>query len=252
MIIGLRPGAELRANLNPPPLPSSLKGEGRGGGEQLANSSILLNGTPFRVVGIYATGNDFGDNHVFIPLEVFRRTFRPGDKFSKIFVTVDSVHHVETVVEELKVIPEADVVTTPEAVSTARTTLRAIAVTSLYGSLVLFVAGGVLVAFVMVLGTRERVREIGMLKAIGAANTELVGQFAAEAFALTLLAGVGAATIGVLAQQAVQRMLGLVVDLDGTVFLLILGSSLVFGIIGSLYPIIQGIRLSLVEAMRDE
>jgi putative ABC transport system permease protein len=183
---------------------------------------------------------------------VFRRTFRPGDKLSKIFVTVDSVHHVETVVEELKAIPEADVVTTPEAVSTARTTLRAIAATSLYGSLVLFVAGGVLVAFVMVLGTRERVREIGMLKAIGAANTELVGQFAAEAFALTLLAGVGAAAIGVLAQQAVQRMLGLVVDLDGTVFLLILGSSLVFGIIGSLYPIIQGIRLSPVEAMRDE
>src|SRR6266511_3096172 len=147
MIIGLRPAAELRAigevdyeharliagrglqaedgdqpvavigrlyalqrvNLKPP-LDDAI----------LANTGILLNGTPFRVVGIYATGNDFGDNHVFVPLEVFRRTFQPGEKLSKIFVTVDSVQHVETVVEELKTIPEADVVIAPEAVSTAK------------------------------------------------------------------------------------------------------------------------------------
>ena len=221
-------------------------------GERLANTGILLNGTPFRVVGIYATGNDFGDNHVFIPLEAFRHTFQPGEKLSKIFVTVDSVQHVETVVEELKAIPEADVVTAPEAVSTAKTTLRAIAVTSQYGSLVLFVAGGVLVAFVMVLSTKERIREIGALKALGAANTELIGQFVAEAFALTLLAGVGALGIGVVARHVLLWTLDLAISLDATLFLLILGSSGLFGIIGSFYPIILGTRLSPVEAMGEE
>ena len=279
MLIGLHPGAELRAigevdyehaqliagrNLQAEDRDQPVAVIGRLYALQrahltpplddgiLANTSILLGGTPFRVVGIYATGNDFGDNHVFIPLEVFRQTFQPGEKLSKIFVTVDSVQHVETVVEELKAIPEADVVTAPEAVSTAKTTLAAIAATSLYGALVVFVAGGVLVAFAMVLSTRERVREIGVLKAIGAANSELVGQFVAEALALTLVAGVGALGVGVLAQYILQRTLGLTLRLDATLFLLILGSALVFASLGSLYPIVHGTRVSPVEAMREE
>jgi hypothetical protein len=229
-------------------------GEGQGGGEddRLADASIVLGGTPFRVVGIYATGNDFGDNHVFIPLEVFRRVFQPGEKLSKIFVTVDSVQHVEAVVEDLKAIPEADVVIAPEAVSTAKTTLTAIAATSRYGALVVFVAGGVLVAFAMVLSTRERVREIGVLKAIGAANGELVGQFVAEALTLTLTAGVGALGVGALAQFLLQRTLGLMLHFDGRLFLLTLGSALVFASLGSLYPIVHSMRLSPVEAMREE
>jgi len=279
MLIGLRPGAELRAigevdyeharliagrNLQAEDHDQPVAVIGRLYALQrahlqpplddgtLANASILLGGTPFRVVGIYSTGNDLGDNHVFIPLEVFRRVFQPGDKLSKIFVTVDSVQHVETVVEELKAIPEADVVTAPEAVSTAKTTLAAIAATSRYGALVVFVAGGVLVAFAMVLSTRERVREIGVLKAIGAANSELVGQFVAEALTLTLVAGVGALGVGVLAQSILQRTLGLTLRLDAGLFLLILGSALVFASIGSLYPIVHGLRVSPVEAMREE
>ncbi len=279
MLIGLRPGAELRAigevdyehaqliagrNLQAEDGDQPVAVIGRLYALQranlmpplddgtLANTSILLGGMLFRVVGIYATGNDFGDNHVFISLDVFRRTFQPGDKLSKIFVTVDSVQRVETVVEELKAIPEADVVIAPEAVSTAKTTLAAIAATSLYGALVVFVAGGVLVAFAMVLSTRERVREIGVLKAIGAANSELVGQFVAEALTLTLVAGVGALGVGVLAQSILQRTLGLMLRLDGMLFLLILGSALIFASLGSLYPIVHGIRVSPVEAMREE
>lgn len=293
MIIGLRPGAELRAigevdyehvriiagrslqaedsdqpvavigrlyalqrtNIKLPPFhPSPLRGEGQAGGDddRIADASILLGGAPFQVVGIYATGNDFGDNHVFIPLETFRRVFQPGDKLSKIFVTVDSVRHVEAVVEDFQAISEADVVIAPEAVSTAKTTLTAIAATSRYGALVVFVAGGVLVAFTMVLSTRERVREIGVLKAIGAANGELVGQFVAEALTLTLVGGVGALGVGALAQFLLQRTLGLILHLDALLFLLILGSALIFGGLGSLYPIVHGIRISPVEAMREE
>ena len=132
------------------------------------------------------------------------------------------------------------------------TTKTAVAATSLYGALVVFVAGGVLVAFAMVLSTRERVQEIGVLKAIGAANSELAGQFVAEALTLTLVAGVGALGVGVLAQFILQRTLGVMLHFDAMLFLLILGSALIFASLGSLYPIIHGIRVSPVEAMREE
>lgn len=215
----------------------------------LTGTRVSLNGRDFQVIGIYTTENDFGDNHVFIPLVAFRETFHPGKKLGKIFVNVDSVANVEKVVEDLKAIPEADVVTTPEAVSTARTTLGGIAATSTFGSVVLFAVGGVLVSFVMVLITKERIREIGTLKAIGASNAEVVGQFLAEVFALTLMAGAGAVPLAYLSRPVLRRVLGLALEVDRGVFLLILVSCFLFGAIGSLYPIMKGLRLSPVEAM---
>jgi putative ABC transport system permease protein len=215
----------------------------------LAGREVFLNGRPFRVVGVYTTENDFGDNHVFIPLAAFRGTFHAGKKLGKIFVHVDSVAHVEPVVEDLKAIPEADVVTTPEAVSTARTTLGGIAATSVFGSLLLFAVGGVLVAFVMVSITKERIREIGTLKAIGASNAEVVGQFLAEVFALMLMAGAAALPLAYLARPLLRQALGLALEVDRGGFVLILASCGLFGAIGGLYPIVKGFRLSPVEAM---
>jgi len=218
---------------------------------ELGDGKLVLNGQRFQVIGVYATGNDFGDNHVFIPIEVFRATYQPGRKLSKIFVTVDSVANVEQVLKELKTIPEADAVTTPEAVSTARTTLGSLAVASTYGAVLLFAIGAVLVVFVMVLSTRERIREIGTLKAIGASNAEVTVQFLAEAVALSGLGGLGALLVAALSAQFFQRAFGLPVAFNGRVLLLIAIGSIVFAALGSLYPVIRGARLSPVEAMRS-
>ncbi|MBI3635460.1 MAG: ABC transporter permease [Candidatus Rokubacteria bacterium] len=220
----------------------------------LAACRIDLGGREFRVVGVYTTGNDFGDNHVFVPIEAFRDAFKPGKKLTKIFVTVDSVANVERVVQDLKdrtKFPEVDTVTTPEAVSTARTTLGSLAVASVYGSIVLFAIGAVLVVFMMILSTRERIREIGTLKAIGASNREVVIQFLAEAMTLSGLGGLGAVLVAAVFAQVLQRTLGLPVAFDGRVLGFIGAGSIVFAALGSLYPVVRGIRLSPVEAMRS-
>ena len=217
----------------------------------LAGRNVTLNGQPFQVIGIYTTANDFGDNHVFVPIEAFRATYHPGDKLSKIFVTVDSVAHVDEVVKDLKAaLPEADAVTTPEAVSTARTTLGSLSVSSAYAAVLLFAIGAVLVVFVMVLSTRERIREIGTLKAIGASNREVVVQFLAEAVTVSGLGGAGAILMAAPLAGVISRAMGLPVTFDGQVIGVILFGSVVFAALGSLYPVIRGWRLSPVEAMR--
>jgi cell division protein FtsX len=219
----------------------------------LSGQQILLGGQAFQVVGVYSTGNDFGDNHVFAPIEAFRAVFKPGKKLTKIFATVDSVANVQAVVQDLKdrtAFPEVDVVSTPEAVSTARTTLGSLAVASAYGSVLLFAIGAVLVAFVMVLSTRERVREIGTLKAMGASNREVVIQFLAEALTLSGLGGLGAVVVAAVFAQLLHRALSLPVAFDGRVLGFIGVGALVFAALGSLYPVIRGVRLSPVEAMR--
>lgn len=213
---------------------------------------IVLNGTPFKVIGVYTTLNDFGDNHVFVPINAFRAAFNPGKRLSKIFVTVDSVSNVGQVVAELKerLADEADVVTAPEAVSTARTTLGTLAVSSAYAAILLFAIGAVVTVFVMVLSMRERVREIGTLKAIGASNREVVLQFLSEAFGMSALGAAGALLLALPFAPLVGRVLGVPIEFDANVVLLVLVGSVVFAALGSLYPVIQGVRLSPVEAMR--
>ncbi|MDR7553938.1 MAG: ABC transporter permease [Armatimonadota bacterium] len=280
MIIGLRPGAAMRAigevdyetaqiiagrELAPADAEAHVAVVGRLYARQrlgiespsdqaLRDARITLGSRSFAVIGIYTTENDFGDNHVFVPIEAFRAIFTPGRKLTKIFVTIDSVANVERVVAELKDrarFPEVDVVTTPEAVSTARTTLGSLAAATAYGAGLLFAIGAVLVMAVMILSTRERVREIGTLKAIGASNREVVVQFLAESLALSGLGGLGGLFVAALAAPLVGPALGLPAALDGGGLVVILLGSIVFAGLGSLYPVVRGVRLSPVEAMRS-
>ena len=275
MVIGLRPGAPLRAigevdyenarivagrNLRPGDDGQDVAVVGRlyarerlgldPDAARLAGT-LTLNGAPLRVVGIYETGNDFGDNHVFIPLETFRRIFNPGGKLSKIRVTVDSVANVEAVAADLKRLPGVDAVTAAEQVATARVALGSMAAATLYGALLLFAIGGVLVVFVMALATRERVREIGTLKAIGAPNSEIVKQILAEVFAVVLVAAAGAVLIATLAASVIGAGFGVELEVGREVGLLIVLGGLAFALLGSLYPVVKGIRLSPVQAMRS-
>jgi len=279
MVIGLHPGASLRAigevdyenarivagrNVAAADADANVAVVGRlyavqrlgiSDPSQLAGSdkSSVLNGRPFKVIGIYTTANDFGDNHVFIPINAFRRAFNPGKRLSKIFVTVDAVSNVERVVAELKerLADEADVVTAPEAVSTARTTLGTLAVSSAYAAILLFAIGAVVTVFVMVLSTRERIREIGTLKALGASNREVVLQFLSEAFGMSALGAAGALLLTVPLAPVMSRIFGVPMALDANAVLLVLAGSAVFAALGSLYPVIRAARLSPVEAMRS-
>lgn len=277
MVIGLHPGAALRAigevdyenariiagrSLGPDDVQANVAVVGRLYARQrlglqdptqaaLAGRQVALNGRAFQVVGIYATENDFGDNHVFVPIKAFRATFKPGRKLSKIFVTVDSVANVEAVVADLKArLPEADVVNAPEAVSTARTTLGSLSVASAYAAVLLFAIGAVLVVFVMILSTRERIREIGTLKALGASNREVVVQLLAEAVAVSGLGGFGAVLLAGPLAHVVSRVMGLSIAFDAQTVASILVGAIVFAALGSLYPVIRGASLSPVEAMR--
>jgi len=220
--------------------------------DTLAGRSLTLGGQRFEVIGVYSTGNDFGDNHVFVPIEPFRAAFNPGRKLSKIFVTVDSVANVERVVAELKGLREADVVTTPEAVSTARTTLRSLAVASTVAAILLAAIGAVLIVFAMALSLRERVREIGTLKAIGASGAEVVTQLIAEAVAVSGLAGAGAMLVALWLAPLVGELLALPLAFDARVAAAIVIGTASFAVLGSLYPVARGLRLSPVEAMRRE
>ena len=213
------------------------------------------------VVGIYATGVTFGDNQLFIPLDVLQRALgRPGE-VSQFWVRVDqadSVPQVERALKTLLLMP-VDVLSFGPQASVVAQSLEAVRGSTVLARGIALVFGVIVVLLTMVLITRERRREIGVLKAIGASNGDVARQFVAESIALALLGGaaglilytVGGPTVGtVMVAQAGQRM-PVAAAFSVPVLANALIVALVFGVLGSVYPVRQALRMSPVEAIRS-
>jgi ABC-type antimicrobial peptide transport system permease subunit len=121
---------------------------------------------------------------------------------------------------------------------------------------------------------RERTKEIGTLKAMGASNSTILGQFLVEGTLLSLIAGaVGIAVGSVVATSLASLLLprlnlfgaDLVMSPDGHLIsepiavtmtpemvLLGLGVAVLLGALGTLYPAWRAARIRPAEAMRYE
>ncbi len=158
-----------------------------------------------RLIGIYASGYVFGDLQLFMPLDTFKSIYRP-EGISWLYVTVDSADHLEAVVARIKeeLGEVADVIAPTNAAIFERTTAHAIEVVAQVGTSLAFGLMLIVVFFTMLLVVRERAREIGTLKALGASDAGIVIQFLSEAIGLSVVGGV----LGVILFQAVGSAAG--------------------------------------------
>lgn len=228
-----------------------------------------------RIVGIYASGYVFGDMQVFMPLDTFRDIYRVPSAISWLFVTVDSAEHLPAVERTLRTLvgDVADIIAPTNAAAFEQTTTRAVTRLTRWG--VLLAAGlmVVVVFFVTLLIVRERAWEIGTLKAIGASNCGIVTSFLTEALALCLVGALlGVALFmfwgGTLARlvfalgvapflpshykDALGQALSLSSTLEPTAIGLLLAVAIVVAASGSAYALRQVVRLSPLEAIRNE
>ena len=239
--------------------------------------NVAVEDLTLEVVGIFDSGFAFGDNQIFVPLDVAQRAFAQEERITHIFVSVASVERVEQVERDLREAfgADADVISGQDIAQLFAQTLGAIQANSLLGALMAFGVGALVVLFTMALVTRDRRREIGTLKAVGASGGQVAWQFAAEAGALALagvlvglllyviggsaLAGLllGATSVGQGALTFVGgedplSALGLRFGLSPLAVAAALAAVLVLGVLGSLYPVIRAARTSPAEALRYE
>lgn len=123
---------------------------------------------------------------------------------------------------------------------------------------VALVVGGIGIMNILLAGISERTREIGLRKAIGASNRDILFQFLMEAIAICLiggLVGVGASYgIGELINRLTgpDNMIGLRVIIDVRSVFIAAGSSIACGLIFGLYPALRAMRLKPIQALRYE
>ena len=232
---------------------------------------ININSNPFEVIGFFdEVGNPQDDSNTYITSEAFEQLY-PDKKDEFGFVMLSSQNGVvprelaERIEERLRKFKDQDegkedffVQTFEDAVATFTTIINVI-----IGVLVLIASISTLVAFVNIMNTMytaiiERTKEIGVMKAVGAKNEDILLIFMFESGFLGLVGGIA----GVIVGYIVASIGGAIAAANGFALLkpefpisLIIGCllfSLLVGATAGYFPARRASRLKPVDALRYE
>ena len=231
-------------------------------------SNLEIQGENFEVVGILKKGSSFQTNSVVFMMEDdLKRILNIGDEFDIIVAQVYENSNIEDVAKNierklrsdrgLKAGEEDFSVQTPlQGVETINLTLNIInLILSGIAGISLFV-GGIGIANTMYTSVLERTKEIGVMKAIGAQNKDILLIFLIESGLLGLVGGVIGASLGLGLSYGVSYIVGNFIGIEMRVLIsypLLLGAvsfSFVVGILSGILPAIQASKLNVVEALR--
>ena len=163
-----------------------------------AGSTFEIEGTDIEVVGVFTTGTQFGDNAIFLPLITAQTLFARAGEIDEAIVQAASVDEVEAVaaaVQEALGAETVDVTTQLAQFDAISAPLSDAESSSRVGMIAALVASAAVILFSVGLLARQRVKEIGILKSIGASNWRITSQFGIE----TVFLSVTAAVLGALA-----------------------------------------------------
>lgn len=143
----------------------------------------------FTVVGIYDGGNEFANASLLFPLATLQTLTEQTGEVSSIVVKVDSIDNIDAVKSAITTTLGEDLVevsSSAQSTDDAIASLESIQKISVAGVVIAVIAAAVIVFMIMLMIVRERKREIATLKAIGASNIKITGQFVVEAVTLTV------------------------------------------------------------------
>jgi putative ABC transport system permease protein len=174
-------------------------------------STVDIEGTSLEVIGFYDSGTVFGNNMIVMPIGTAERVFEL-DGVTSVTVVADDANNVDEVVTSIReVLPEdvADITTAQDMYERIGSSVTNANSTSTIAMIVAFVVAGVVVLFSVLLMVRQRVKEIGILKAIGASNWRIGLQFSLETLAVSVVGAiVGAIVTYPLAEKVYDLMVG--------------------------------------------
>ncbi len=220
-------------------------------------SSFVANGTTNTVVGIFSTGNSFGDDAAMFPLPALQGYNRVPGVVTMVFVKVDHGTSIPSVEHSISyAMPELSTIRTAAQFGREDLTLVFVKAAATGSAILAVVIGAIIVGNTMLLSLFERTKEFGLLRAIGWTRTEVLALVMGEGLLLAVVgAGVGVG-LSFGAASLLERLPELVgvlhVRFSQDAFWRGLLTALVMTLLGTIYPALRAAFRSPLDALGHE
>jgi len=239
--------------------------------EEAIGNYINVDGIPFKVIGTF-TDPGRGDNErIYIPLSTAQRAFNGQDKLSVIWastgdMTIEEGNKVAEDVRKMLAKKYNFSLDDLQAANVWNNSVEYIRVMDMLSNIRIFIwvigigtliAGIVGVSNIMMIAVKERTKEIGVRKAIGATPNSIISMILQESVLITAVAGYIGLMLGVVVLEAARKFMppsdffknpevNLNVAVSAVVLLIIAGA------IAGLIPALRAARIEPIAALRDE
>ena len=230
---------------------------------------VKIKGHNFKVVGVldkqgsWLMGNFNPDNQAFIPIQnVFKYFQSQSFRSITIVVRAQNKSMIDATKEEaisimrrdrgLKFNQENDF-----SINQQETLLKqinqvvgVIQIAGLFITGLALVVGAIGIMNIMFVSVKERTKEIGIRKAIGAKRSTILTQFISEAAIICLIGGLIGLLLAIISSKIVDQFLPTSVQVDTIILAIVI--SLITGVISGFAPAYSAAKLDPVEALRYE
>tara|TARA_B100001063_G_scaffold42811_2_gene36620 strand:+ start:3354 stop:4613 length:1260 start_codon:yes stop_codon:yes gene_type:complete len=246
-------------------------------GEDILESYVKINGVNFLVIGVFKNSNSNGDdeedaNTIFVPFTTFSQVFNYGDLVSwmaitaedqtsitnlkpKIFSLIKKQHTIHP--NDNRAIGDYDLAQQFNKISGLFSILTFVGF--FVGTLVLL-SGAIGISNIMLIVVKERTKEIGIRRALGATPFNIRTQILQESLLLTIMsgmAGIAFASGAIWLTNSIIDSIGPIENfanpaVDIKIILIALLILVLFGVLAGLIPATRATRMKPVDALRTE
>ena len=233
------------------------------------NQDIKIGEIQYRIVGVLSEQGsnllgDFNpDRRLFVPVGTIYKYFeRPSSQSIDIVVRAENTAMIDETKEEAEGVmrkvrglmynEENDFAINQQDGLTQnyKKTVGVIQIAGFFITGLSLLVGAIGIMNIMFVSVKERTKEIGIRKAIGAKRRAILGQFLTEASVICLIGGLIGLILAVLLSMAINKFLPTSIQLDTVVLAIVI--SLITGVLSGLAPAYTAARMDPVEALRYE
>jgi putative ABC transport system permease protein len=224
---------------------------------------LFIDQTRFTVVGVSESKNNWDSEEPFGSLwvpESYGNILRGGGRFGRVQIALKELATYETMQEAIATQLEQmfpgysvyvwgnveDLYQEEQQLKASVRVLKAVGVMAL-------VIGGVGIANITIAAIMERTREIGLRRAIGATDLEIMAQFIAEAALLSMIGGASAVvTVHFITEAATTTLFEAPYEFNMQDAAISMGAAFVVGVGASFFPALRITQIDVVQALRGE
>ena len=236
------------------------------GTEAAIGKTITLRGEAHTIIGVLERTNtpinyngvDF-DNAVIVSRDSGRLMNQGISQIQQINVRTESVAVLDAVITDINQAllrnhygePDFSVLSGADIAQPTSELFAAIAGVTAAIAAISLIVGGIGVMNIMLVSVAERTREIGIRKAVGASNSDIVSQFLIESLFLSVGGGVAGYIIGYLLAFGISTFLTFEPIFSWEIAAVAIVVSLVVGVLFGLYPAVRAARKDPISALRQ-